>query len=181
MMCAGGGVMFRIATLTFYASFIYYGWLLFTVVFIRYPITPEHLYELTLATRDVNYVPFQTITNYLQGAYQVTLWDAWLNVFGNIVLFIPLGVYVHILVKRKRITALLVVATTCFIESMQYVLNIGATDIDDIILNFTGGMLGMYAVAISFRLIGMRRTFYLATLLSVAGHILFYINPFPLM
>ena len=167
--------MFRLATLLFYTTFGIYGWLLFTVVFIRYPITPEHLYELTLAIRNVNYIPFQTITNYLQGTYQVSTIDAWLNVFGNIIIFIPLGIYVQILVKRKRITALVVLTTTIIIEAMQYILNIGATDIDDIILNFTGGMLGMYAVAGSFKVLGMRKTFYAVTLCSVIVHIAVFI------
>ncbi|WP_051910239.1 VanZ family protein [Lysinibacillus sp. BF-4] len=167
--------MFRVATLLFYITFGIYGWLLFSVVFIRYPITPEHLYELTLAARNVNYVPFQTITNYLHGTYRVPTFDAWLNVFGNIVMFIPLGIYLQIVVKRKRITALLILSTTILIESVQYVLNIGATDIDDIILNFTGGMLGMYAVAISFKLLGMRPTFYLVTLCSVIVHVLTFL------
>ena len=167
--------MFRLATFLFYTTFGIYGWLLFTVVFIRYPITPEHLYELTLAIRNVNYIPFQTITNYLQGTYQVSTIDAWLNVFGNIIIFIPLGIYVQILVKRKRITALVVLTTTIIIEAMQYILNIGATDIDDIILNFTGGILGMYAVAGSFKVLGMRKTFYAVTLCSVIVHIAVFI------
>lgn len=164
-------MFFRLATLVFYTTFGIYGWLLFTVVFIRYPITPEHLYELTLAVRNVNYVPFQTITNYLQGTYRVSTMDAWLNVFGNIVLFMPLGIYIQILVKSKRITALLVLTTTIMIEVIQYLLNIGATDIDDIILNFTGGILGMYAVVGSFKVLGMRKTFYAVTVCSVLAHI----------
>lgn len=42
--------------------FSLYLFALITVVFVRYPLTPEHLFTLTSAERVVNIVPFHTIT-----------------------------------------------------------------------------------------------------------------------
>ncbi|GGG18575.1 hypothetical protein GCM10007425_11340 [Lysinibacillus alkalisoli] len=134
--------------------FSLYLFALITVVFVRYPLTPEHLFTLTSAERVVNIVPFHTITHYLNGIYRVTTADAWLNVFGNILLFIPLGMMLMLRLKSKRMTVFYVVMASVSIEVVQYLLNIGATDIDDVILNVTGGVMGAFSIAILLRFAG---------------------------
>lgn len=68
-----------------------------------------------------------------------------LNIYGNIILFVPLGIYLMFYIKNKKIMKSLgaVFGISLFFESFQYAAAIGATDIDDIILNFTGGLLGI--------------------------------------
>lgn len=68
-----------------------------------------------------------------------------LNIYGNIILFIPLGIYLMFYIKeRKTVQSMLAVfGLSLFFEAFQYAAAIGATDIDDIILNCTGGLFGI--------------------------------------
>lgn len=63
----------------------------------------------------------------------------------NVVIFIPLGVYAGILFKRwsiwRRIILFFLISLVC--EVSQYILNIGASDITDIINNTLGGIIGL--------------------------------------
>lgn len=90
----------------------------------------------------VNLIPFHTIRNYLKyGANADTIW---VNIVGNIVMFAPWGFGLPLLWRRHQSflqVAGMSLALPVFIEFCQ--LFIGrSVDIDDIILNFTGGMLG---------------------------------------
>ena len=65
------------------------------------------------------------------------------NVVGNILLFIPFGIYVSYYLKLKTPLLLMIVSfiVSLMIETIQ--LNIGRTfDIDDIILNMIGSIIG---------------------------------------
>lgn len=85
-----------------------------------------------------NFVPFKEIFR-----YEITSSLFLKNVVGNILLFVPLGLFVTYYVKNKNfiITLILTIFISCTIEFTQYI--IGRTaDIDDIILNSIGGLLG---------------------------------------
>ena len=89
----------------------------------------------------INLVPFHTIA----GLFEDFSAEAFLvNVVGNIVMFMPWGFGLVLLWKRKQRFLSVVLhslALPVFIESWQ--LFIGRwVDVDDIILNFTGGCLG---------------------------------------
>jgi len=66
-------------------------------------------------------------------------------VVGNIVIFIPLGIYLPLFKKDKRviINLLFIFIVSLFVEIIQGLLGIGASDIDDIILNCLGGWVGI--------------------------------------
>ena len=85
--------------------------------------------------RNVNLVPFDMIK--AQG-YSVNVW-------GNVLMFIPLGIYVAYYSRKMNVIKVLlfVIASSMFIEVMQYVFKRGATDIDDVILNTAGGAIGL--------------------------------------
>lgn len=91
--------------------------------------------------QSVSLIPFRTITDYL--SYGGFL--SFINVLGNIVLFIPLGIYLMFFNHNKSIclNTLWVVLISMAVEILQYVFRVGATDIDDIILNGLGGFLGI--------------------------------------
>ena len=63
----------------------------------------------------------------------------------NVVIFVPLGMYVGILFKRwitlKKLFLFFLISLIC--EVLQYILNIGASDITDIINNTLGGLIGL--------------------------------------
>lgn len=96
-------------------------------------------------SRSLNLIPFQTIWAYGSGQYHLRVSFAVSNILGNIVAFIPFGLFLQTLRKRKSFWRgiLIVLATAMAVEAIQYGFGLGASDIDDVILNTVGGGLGM--------------------------------------
>jgi len=95
-----------------------------------------------------NFVPFTTIVPYLLGFKGWII--AGVNLVGNIALLIPVGFLVPFVYRNmtwKKSVTLGVVAGLS-IEVMQTVLRVGIFDIDDVILNALGVMIGYAAFAI---------------------------------
>jgi glycopeptide antibiotics resistance protein len=93
---------------------------------------------------DPNYVPFRTILPYLLGENGFLIGA--LNIGGNIAFLIPIGfllpfVFARIDWKRSLVVALL---SGMSIELTQVFLHIGIFDIDDVILNGLGVMVGYW-------------------------------------
>lgn len=85
-----------------------------------------------------NFTPFKEMFRYNIGSSLFIK-----NVLGNILLFVPLGFYASYYTKSKKILSpfIIVLISSTAIEFTQ--LNIGRTfDIDDIILNVVGGIMG---------------------------------------
>ncbi len=93
-------------------------------------------------SRQLAIIPFQSIMKYYNSG---NLWASVLNVIGNVVIFIPFGVYLMLYTKRnttnKAVTT--VFFTSLMVEVTQFVLDIGIADVDDIILNVIGGFIGI--------------------------------------
>ncbi len=88
---------------------------------------------------------FWCLTNGMEGYF-------FLNVIMNIVAFMPFGFILPILSPKNRRflnAALLSLELTLTIEILQLVLKAGRFDVDDIILNALGGMLGYFAYFIA--------------------------------
>lgn len=92
--------------------------------------------------RQYNLTPFATITTYINSGNQKF---SFLDVIGNILLFVPMGIYIHLLNTKKRIwlSAILSLLSTAIIEITQYLLATGSFDIDDILMNFIGAFIGV--------------------------------------
>ncbi|MCT8136716.1 VanZ family protein [Anaerobacillus sp. CMMVII] len=90
----------------------------------------------------INLIPFETIVFYLSG--QVDYLIALYNLSANIGLFIPFGLYYGYIKGRSRLKQLLVIAifSVCLIEILQFLTRRGSLDIDDLILNVLGVLLG---------------------------------------
>lgn len=94
--------------------------------------------DLTNLSSGNNFMPFKEITRYDIGSRLF-----FKNVIGNIVMFIPFGMYVSYYIKaeNKWQALFLILFASITIETTQ--LAIGRVfDIDDIILNITGGFIG---------------------------------------
>lgn len=80
------------------------------------------------------------------------------NILGNIAVFIPFGMYLQVLLKNKAfIKSLFIVAiTTVAIELIQFVFALGSADIDDVILNALGGVIGILFYKLLVKLLGNR-------------------------
>jgi glycopeptide antibiotics resistance protein len=93
-----------------------------------------------------NLVPFNTIKRYIIH-YDHFNFDIWFkNLFGNIVLFVPIGIFLPLLNKKyKRVLVLTAasIALIAVVELIQLLSKVGSFDIDDIILNTFGALLGL--------------------------------------
>lgn len=88
----------------------------------------------------VNLVPFRNIRTYLDvwGSYGFE------NLAGHVVAFIPVGIGIRYLFAKNSIKAVLwCLLITVLFEMIQYVFCIGFLDVDDIILNLMGSVIGI--------------------------------------
>lgn len=70
------------------------------------------------------------------------------NIIGNLLMFIPMVFAVFLLFDKEIKTFIMLLAlllTSVFIEILQYEFNLGVFDINDILLNFVGGLIGLLA------------------------------------
>lgn len=120
---------------------------IFNLLFIIYVLL---LFELLTGTENsygsgINNIPFKEIMRYEFGSKMFIY-----NVLGNILIFVPFGYFISRYVKPKKILPIIVDAliTSVTVETVQ--LKIGRSfDIDDIILNIVGAIIG-YFVYIAF-------------------------------
>lgn len=116
--------------------------LVFYIVFIvwnilfKYVMPWELMSEGRYYSRSLNLIPFGDL---ISGNYNR------LDLWGNIIVFIPLGIYCALFQKKKAKTAILCLPliVSCLFEVLQYVLAIGASDVTDMITNTVGGIIGM--------------------------------------
>ena len=120
--------------------FLYSGLLTYIVFFSRR--------RQSLVWRDnlVNLVPIKRTIHAFRRSDLIGLENNVANLFGNIIIFIPLAFFlVNIFgVYSKRKIILIGFLISFSIELIQFVLRIGVPDIDDIILNVTGVIIGIY-------------------------------------
>ena len=68
-----------------------------------------------------------------------------LNIWGNIIAFMPFGSFLPIYSKRCRnvwMTVLYSFELSLLVELLQLVFKVGSFDVDDLLLNTIGGLLG---------------------------------------
>lgn len=105
-------------------------------------------FRFTTDIGPANFVPFKTILPYLLGEKGRMI--AVLELVGNIALLVPIGFLVPF-VSRKitwRKALALAVAAGLVIEGMQAIFRVGIFDVDDVILNGTGVMIGYWIFGI---------------------------------
>ncbi|MCM3758223.1 VanZ family protein [Sporosarcina aquimarina] len=127
-----------------------------TYIYIPYYFTQEYIGNPFVNLERINLIPFKTIFNDLFGTVvaPVTV----MQTFGNLFLLLPLAfslLALNIVIKKKKVVVI-VFFTTLFIETFQLVENLSisgylyseggirAVDIDDLILNMLGGLIGIF-------------------------------------
>ena len=103
-----------------------------------------------------NFIPFKTIWGYLSGGIRVSQAAVVRNLLGNVLVFVPYGLYLQTLLKNKAFakSLLLVAATSVAVETTQLVFGLGTFDIDDVILNCLGGVIGIMFYKLLLRFLG---------------------------
>ena len=101
---------------------------------------------LTDAHMNINLIPFKTITQYISlldnEAFRT---HAIINLVGNVLVFVPLGYFLPKIWKGFRllfVTILTVAMLMIVVEFLQYATGLGSCDVDDLILNVAGTLIG---------------------------------------
>ena len=138
-LCEGGVFKLENSTVVFYGS------ILFAILFgsgiaprARLSSMPDS-FRFRVSTS--NFIPFKTIASYIKGFFSNTVsgYIANNNLMGNLVLFMPMGLFLPALFKSSRLKhCLIVLIGLILIEVLQLITGCGVFDIDDIILNFAG-------------------------------------------
>ncbi|MBV6880630.1 VanZ family protein [Epilithonimonas ginsengisoli] len=116
---------------------VYTVWILYLLFFASFRYS-----ETTLFT--IKTVPFETIDEYTMNVIRYDKLEFVKNIFGNIILFIPYG-FLGILYPKLNqfkwfVFAFFIVIN--IVEFSQYYFKRGFADIDDIILNTLGAVIG---------------------------------------
>lgn len=132
---------------------IWGAFLLYVLVMVRL-LFGRHTYDMfgsywdTLKS-NTNLIPFYTIKNYLwllkHTASEYLLQHAYVNLLGNVFLFVPLGIFLPLLFSKLRAFKHyfpFLCLTILLIELIQLFTLRGSCDVDDFILNCVGGAMG---------------------------------------
>ena len=91
-----------------------------------------------------NLVPFREIERFWTYRGELGV-HSFYNLVGNVLIFMPAGFFIPILWKNKRgfvFTVCVTFQMSLLVEILQLVLRVGSFDVDDLLLNTLGGILG---------------------------------------
>lgn len=94
-----------------------------------------------------NVVPFQEIMRFIRYRDYIDFMSVVINLLGNVVAFMPFGALIRWVVDRKMHWYQAMGYTFLFslsVELLQLVAKVGVFDVDDLILNTLGGLIGFW-------------------------------------
>ncbi|MBQ3490718.1 MAG: VanZ family protein [Clostridia bacterium] len=146
----------KIVRIFLWTAFAVYGFALVYILFLgRIGSFPYESFREYLKY-SVNLIPFKTVWEYVldymaRGSWVLTL--AIRNIGGNFILFFPMGMLLPCLFPKTqqfRKTVLISLCTILCVELIQLFLCLGIFDVDDLILNVSGWLLGFAVLKIPF-------------------------------
>jgi len=137
----------RIAVLRVFAFVLYISLLIYLVLF-------SAEFGRVAVSRNYNLKPFSTISMYFKHRKNVGELNFIINIYGNILAFIPLGYFIFRFQKRHLLRSgfFIPLIVSGLIEISQYLLSVGSLDVDDLILNTLGGFVMYMLLWILFKL-----------------------------
>lgn len=96
-------------------------------------------------TMQLNLVPFRTVcTQIADLCWGVDAVHTCVNLFGNVVMFVPLGLLPVLWQRQRRLGTYLLTAAALITaaELLQLVTRLGMADVDDLLCNLLGAWLG---------------------------------------
>lgn len=131
-----------------------FSWICFSVylmVMVYFLFFSERMGRIPSDTYHYNLRPFAEIMRYMRHISRIGYANAVMNLVGNVVCFMPLGFVLPIITDRNwgifRVTAMTFLASL-FVEVLQLASKLGSFDVDDLILNTLGGILGYLLFAL---------------------------------
>ncbi|WP_053376015.1 VanZ family protein [Paenibacillus sp. FJAT-27812] len=154
---------FTILRVVFLITFLVYLLLLLKVIWFKVasPFTMmDYLVNFNLKdfkrtlTLSSNFVPFKTISSYVfhTSNHNIVI----RNVLGNIFLFIPFGFLLPVIAGRNLNFVQVIIFSflfSLFLELIQLFSRIGSFDVDDILLNTLGAILGFFILDVITKVI----------------------------
>ncbi|MCM3626781.1 VanZ family protein [Paenibacillus glycanilyticus] len=136
----------QIKTIFLYGIFIFYLFFIIKIFLLSRISITEIFNSQRVINRSINLIPFYSIKDYLFSDSATLKRFSFSNVAGNIIILIPLGTYLSLFRKNKRVITnlLFIFLASLSVEIIQGLLGIGTSDIDDIILNVLGGWIGIF-------------------------------------
>lgn len=149
------------------AIFVIYLFILAKLIIFKGPMfyevvkgTEEYRRETSYAAHTkVNLVPFRTIKRFATTHPSTSTEAKFFNLAGNVALFIPFGILLPLVFKRLyrfRHVLFASILLSLFFETYQLVTRTGQFDVDDIILNTLGGIIGYWLLRLSNHKFGRR-------------------------
>lgn len=91
-----------------------------------------------------NLEPFKEIRRFWYYRHQLGWWSMSMNILGNVFIFLPFGIFLPMASKKRQfgITVLAGFFFSLCVEGFQLLTRVGSFDVDDLILNTTGCILG---------------------------------------
>lgn len=124
-------------------------WVLFIfyILGLIYFMFLSEAYGRTIADRSYHYnlIPFKELKRFITYRKSLGTFAVVSNIFGNIIGFIPFGYILAIISKKRRkfsVIGLLSFQLSLSIEILQLLLKVGSFDVDDLMLNTLGGLIG---------------------------------------
>ena len=116
-----------------YIFFLLY-FLIFSEIYGRSGVMQDYHYNIT---------PFQEIERFWKYREQLGLMS-YINLFGNILIFVPFGFMEPLTSKKRSFWATLIdgCLVSLSVEIFQFITKVGRFDVDDLMLNTTGVALG---------------------------------------
>lgn len=128
-------VIYKVIFVVYIALLVYF--LFFAELLGRTTVTEDFRYNLE---------PFKEIGRFIRYAKQLGFTAVFLNLAGNVLIFIPFGYFTG-LFQRGRVLIfhgiLWSFNLTLAVELLQLVARVGCFDVDDLILNTLGGAIGI--------------------------------------
>ena len=133
-------------------------------IFLIYCFVLVYVLFLSRGTRDgftfaeymrrfTNFIPFKTIVEYVQRYIDGYRNLSVLNLLGNFVLFMPMGALLPCVIRkldRFWKVNLTVLGMVVMVEIVQGILRVGSVDIDDVLFNVVGAMIGYGLIRLPF-------------------------------
>lgn len=117
------------------------------IIMLSYFLFFSERYGRTIISNEYRYnlIVFKEVRRFITYREVVGFESFAVNIFGNIFAFAPFGFMLPIINDKNRkfwIVALLSLEFSLAVELIQLVFKVGIFDVDDIIMNTIGGMLG---------------------------------------
>lgn len=131
------------------------------IVFLVYFLFLAEWYGRTGTGGDYRYnlELFREIRRFITYREQLGMFAVFANLFGNILIFVPYGFFISMAAERRGFfkTLFCSFGLSLCVELVQLVTRVGSFDVDDILLNTIGGILGYILFAICN---GIRRRYH---------------------